>query len=75
VVQKYKNSCIADEFEGWNEDAVYELDDGSKWKLISYKYSYMYHYRPKAIIWRDGERYFLEVDGISEKQEVQEVNT
>ena len=74
-MQKYKSSCIADEFEGWNEDTIYELDDGSKWKLISYKYSYMYDYRPKAIIWRDGERYFLEVDGISEKQEVQEVNT
>jgi len=70
VVQKYKSSCIADEFEGWNEDTIYELDDGSKWELISCVHSYMYDYRPKAIIWQDGGKYFLEVDGISDKQEV-----
>jgi len=32
-MQKHKDSCIADDFEGWDGDTVYELDDGSKWEL------------------------------------------
>ena len=72
-MQKYKDSYITDEFEGWDGDAVYELDDGSKWKLASYTYSYSYSYRPRAKIWRDGGRYYLEVETMSDKQEVNEV--
>lgn len=72
-VQKYKDSYISDEFEGWDGDSVYELDDGSKWELASYTYSYSYSYRPKAIIWRDGGRYYLEVANMSGKKEVRQV--
>ena len=72
-MQKYKESYIAEEFEGWDGDTVYELDDGSKWELASYTYSYSYSYRPKAIIWREGGRYYLEVATMKDKQEVREV--
>ncbi len=40
-MQKYKETYIRDEFEGWNGDTVYELDDGSKWELTSYTYSFL----------------------------------
>jgi len=69
-MQKHKESHISDEFEGWDGDTIYELDDGSKWELVNYTYSYSYSYRPKAIIWLDGSRYYLEVSSISGKQEV-----
>lgn len=72
-MQKYKDSCIDDDFEGWNGDTIYELADGSKWELTSYTYSYTYSYRPRAIIWQDGGRYLLEVEGMADKQEVREV--
>ena len=72
-MQKLIESCIEDEFEGWDGDTVYELDDGSKWKLASYTYSYTYSYRPRAVIWSDGGRYFLEVEGMDDKQEVEQV--
>lgn len=72
-MQKHKESYITDEFDGWDGDKVYELDDGSKWELVSYTYSYSYSYRPKAIVWRDGGRYYLEVANMPEKQEVREV--
>ncbi len=49
-MQKYLESYITDEFEGWDGDTVYELDDGSEWELVSYTYSYSYSYRPKAIV-------------------------
>jgi len=38
-MQKHKDSCITGDFEGWDGDTVYELDDGSKWELVSYTYS------------------------------------
>ena len=72
-MQKHKDSYITGDFEGWDGDAVYELDDGSTWELVSYTYSYSYSYRPRAIIWRDGGRFFLEVQNMSDKQEVREV--
>jgi len=72
-MQEYRDSYITDEFEGWDGDTVYELDDGSKWELVSYTYSYSYSYRPKAVIWQDAGRYFLEVQNMNDKQEVREV--
>ncbi|PQK76481.1 hypothetical protein [Pantoea ananatis] len=68
-----KDSHLADEFEGWDEDFIYEFDDGSKWKLASYTYSYSYSYRPRAKLKTDGFRYFLEVEGMGEPVEVEEV--
>lgn len=72
-MQLYMESRIVDEFEGWDGDAVYELDNGSKWELASYTYSYRYKYRPKAKIWRDGSKYLLEVDGMSGKKAVRRI--
>lgn len=61
---------IEDEFEGWDGDKVYELTNGSKWELCSYKYKYIYKYRPKARILGDGGSYYLEVEGLDEKVRV-----
>ena len=72
-MQKYKDTYIEDDFEGWDGDTIYKLDDGSEWELVSYTYSYTYSYRPKAVIWRDGGSYYLEVAGMSNKQKVREV--
>lgn len=68
-----KDSVLSDEFEGWDEDMVYVFDDGTKWTLASYKYSYTYSYRPKAKLLTDGSRYFLEVEGMGGPVEVVQV--
>lgn len=65
-----KNSSLSDEFEGWDDDKIYEFDDGTKWKLASYTYSYSYSYRPKAKLLTDGSRYYLEVEGMGAAVEV-----
>ncbi|MHC0462939.1 hypothetical protein [Kosakonia cowanii] len=65
-----KKSNLADEFEGWDEGKIYELDDGTKWKSASYTYSYSYSYRPKATMYSDGTRYYLEVEGMGVPVEV-----
>ena len=72
-MQKHLDSYIAGEFEGWDGDALYELDDGSRWELVEHRYLYSYRYRPHAIVWRDGMRYYLEVEGMSERPEVREI--
>ncbi len=63
-MQKVRDTYISDEFEGWDGDTVYGLDDGTRWKLAIYQYKYVYKYRPKATLWRDGGWYYLEVDGM-----------
>lgn len=68
-----KDSNLSDEFEGWDEDMIYEFDDGTKWKLVSYNYSYSYSYRPKAKLFIDGIRYYLEVEGMGEPVEVVQI--
>ena len=67
------DSKISDKFEGWDDGKTYKLDDGSEWKLTSYKYAYKYAYRPNAKIWEDGSRYFLDVEDMDEKVEVRRV--
>jgi hypothetical protein len=72
-MELYIDSNIEDEFEGWDDDKTFKLDNGTEWKLSSDKYSYQYSYRPKAKIWRDAGRYYLEVDGMNEKVQVDEI--
>jgi hypothetical protein len=67
-------SRIVGEFNGWDEDNVYELDNGSKWQQTRFKYKYKYKYRPKAKIWRDGSKYMIEVEGMNEMIQVQRVD-
>jgi hypothetical protein len=74
IMKIVKDSNLSDEFEGWDEDKVYEFDDGTKWKLASYHYSYSYSYRPKAKLLIDGSRYYLEVEGMGKPVEVVQVN-
>ena len=61
------DSRISDDFEGWDGDKVFALDNGTKWELTSYRYRYHYSYRPRARIWEDRGQYVLDVDGMNEK--------
>lgn len=70
--RKY-NSHIIGEFEGWDGDTVYELDNGTRWQLSKYKYKYKFSYRPKAIIWVENGRHYLEVKNMKEVLQVVQV--
>lgn len=72
-MEKVYESKIIDEFEGWDDDKTYELDNGSIWKLASYKYKYVYKYRPKAVIYLSNGSYYLEVEGMGEAVRVYRV--
>jgi hypothetical protein len=64
------DSYIHGSFRGWKGRTIYKLDNGQYWKQKIYAYYYQYAYHPRAIIWEDGSRYFLEVQGVNQKLEV-----
>lgn len=67
-------SRIKEDFEGWDGDKVFELDNGTKWQQKYYKYHYHYRYRPVAKIFQDGSNYFLEIECMSEIVEVVKID-
>ena len=60
-------SRIRSEFTGWSGQTVFEFDNGQKWQQATYKYKYIYMYRPLARVWSEGSQYLLEVNGVDEK--------
>ncbi len=44
------NGRIESEFEGFDEDALFKMSDGTWWVQSRYKYWYHYAYRPEAKI-------------------------
>lgn len=72
-MQKIYDSQIVDDFEGWDGDSIYQLDNGTVWKLTVYQYTYTYSYRPKATIYSNQGSYFLEVEGMGEAVQVDQV--
>ncbi|MBD8838872.1 DUF3298 domain-containing protein [Paenibacillus sp. CFBP 13594] len=66
-------SKIDDDFEGYEEGNLYELANGQIWKQVDYKYSYRYSYRPDVLIYKDGSRYYMKVDGMKDKVQVERI--
>ncbi len=58
-------SHIEGEFEGWEGETVFVLDNGQIWQQSSYAYTYHYAYRPKVIIYPSAGGHKLVVEGVS----------
>ena len=44
-------SRIDGDFNGWDKDKVYKLENGDVWQQSSYHYEYKYAYNPEVIIY------------------------
>jgi hypothetical protein len=44
---------IDGDFNGWEGETVYEMDDGTIWKQAAYHYHYHYAYHPEVLIYKD----------------------
>ena len=54
---------IESDFEGFDENSIFKMSDGSYWIQSQYKYWYHYAYRPDATIIREqGHTYLLVAD-------------
>lgn len=60
VVESY----IEGNFEGWDGDTIFKLDNGQIWQQSSYAYTYHYAYHPKVIIYQTDGGYKMKVDGV-----------
>ena len=57
------NGWIATDFEGFDDDAIFEMSDGTTWQQAEYKYWYHYAYMPKAKIVEENGHLVLHVEG------------
>ena len=56
---------IDGEFEGFNDEVLFKMGDGTYWVQAQYQYWYHYAYRPDLIITEENGRYILTVAGHS----------
>lgn len=69
-----RRSQIEDDFEGFDEDALFSLMDGTHWLQAEYKYWYHYAYMPTVEIIREDGRVKLRVVGCAESVAVRQVS-
>jgi hypothetical protein len=71
-MKKVTISTIDGPFRGWKSGRTYKLSNGEAWKQVEYKYKYIYDIipTPRAIIWKDRAKYFLEVESMIDRVEV-----
>lgn len=53
-------------FQGFETDQLLALQNGDTWKQDAVKHRYAYRYRPKASIWQEANRYYMDIEGMHE---------
>lgn len=56
---------IDGDFEGWEGETIFKLNNGQIWQQASYAYTYHYAYSPSVLIYRSGSGYMMRVDGVA----------
>lgn len=64
------HSHIDGDFEGWEGETIFKLDNGQIWQQSSYAYMYHYAYHPEVMIINDGETWKMKVEDVDEMIEV-----
>ena len=58
-------SRIDGDFEGWEGETIFKLENGQIWQQVTYAYTYRYAFRPKVLIIKTHCAYKMSVDGVS----------
>ena len=64
------HSYIDGDFEGWEGETIFKLDNGQIWQQSSYAYIYHYAYHPEVMIINDGGTWKMKVEDVDEVIEV-----
>jgi len=59
-------SHIKGDFEGWEGETIFKLDNGQIWQQSSYDYTYHYAYHPEVVIYKTSGGYKMKVDGVDD---------
>lgn len=68
-----KSLRIDGDFEGFDDGALFKLQDGTYWLQDQYMYWYHYAYCPKVNIIRSGGRLYINVDGQTQAVPVRQI--
>ena len=63
-------SRIEADFEGWDGDTIFRLQNGQVWKQASYSYRYHYAFAPRVTIIPVGGGHEMMVDGVPQRVRV-----
>lgn len=77
-MQEYKiihTSQIGGEFEGFDDEVLFQLMDGTCWIQDEYKYWYHYAYCPQVNILLHKGRIYIQVDGKNEIVPIRQINS
>jgi len=58
---------IAGEFNGWDDENIYKMDNGQIWQQSNYHYHYHYAYHPEVLIYKSAAGCHIRVDGDDDK--------
>jgi len=58
---------IDGEFNGWDGETIYRLQNGQIWQQSVYHYHYHYAYSPSVLIYSSGGGYKMKVEGDSDE--------
>ncbi len=58
-------SRIEGDFEGWDGETIFKLDNGQIWQQVSFAFTYHYAFRPKVTIIKTHGAYKMVVHGVS----------
>jgi hypothetical protein len=70
-----KRAHIDGNFEGFDDEILFKLTDGTYWIQDEHKHWYHYAYCPEAKILKRGGRVYIQVDGQDEVVPVREAST
>jgi hypothetical protein len=59
-------SKIDGEFTGWEGETIFQLTNGQVWQQDFYAYKYHYAFMPDVLIYQDGSRYKMKVEGVDD---------
>lgn len=69
-----KSTQIDGDFEGFDDEVLFKLMDGSYWIQDEFKYWYHYESCPKVNILEKSNRFFLQVDGQNEIVPIRQIS-
>lgn len=64
-------SKIDGESEGFEGDSIFKLTNGQIWQQTEYYYHYRYRFMPSVLIYKSGDSYKMQIEGIDRSVRVQ----
>jgi hypothetical protein len=64
---------IDGEFEGWDGETIFKMQNGQIWQQDEYAYTYTYKYSPKVTIIRSSGSWKMQVEGMSKAIRVKKI--